>query len=514
MRHFALRSPLRSVPLLSAALVLASALPAAAENSRPVAAAAFESAALTEAARALPKDGRLTISAVPLSIDGKDRLADLTLQRFEVFSPKARIVLHSESGDQLLPIPRNIYLRGRIAGDPRSRVVISVLETGEVRGLANSLGRYWLIGAATGETLLRSREVGPLETFREGGEFTCGLEQLGAEAFRAGDPAEADALASFLDRGPLAGMAGRDEEVLGTFDHTAVIAIETDTEFLDLPAIGNNPTTGANYIADMTAFASSVYIDEVQTSWELGEVSLWQGADVYSQQAACGLLEFGRVWNLPPNSLFPRTTAHFLSGKASNSGIAWVGVLCSTAFTTSPANLGTTCAAPVSGSGLYGGAYGFTGGIDANFNVDNPNVVWDIVAYTHEIGHNFNSPHTHCYQNLNGNAASIDNCNAGQCGTTGCYCGATSLPSGCPGAGQGCGTLMSYCHLLGGNLGNLTLTLGEGHPFGVQPGRVPTRMRDHVEARAAVNPLCLQPQSGSSLIFEDGFESGNIANWN
>ncbi len=120
----------------------------------------------------------------------------------------------------------------------------------------------------------------------------------------------------------------------------------------------------------------------MQTSWQLGEVSLWQGADQYTQTGACGLLEFGRAWNLPPNSLIPRTTAHFLSGKNNNSGIAWVGVLCNAPFTTSPANLGTTCNAPVSGTGLYGGAYGFTAGIDGNFNLDNPTVVWDILAYT------------------------------------------------------------------------------------------------------------------------------------
>ena len=108
----------------------------------------------------------------------------------------------------------------------------------------------------------------------------------------------------------------------------------------------------------------------------------------------------------------------------------------------------------------------------------------------------------------------MDNCNNSACGTTGCYCGTTSLPAGCPGSGQGCGTIMSYCHLLSGGLGNITLTLGEGHPFGVAPGRVPSRMRAHVEARAAANPLCLAPQSGSSLIFEDGFETGNVSRWN
>lgn len=513
MRHAALgKSPLSApflLPLLLVSLAVSAAAAPAAPSAAPAFTVAFEAASLQAAARALPADGRLRIAAVPLSIEGKDRLADLSLQRFEVFSPQASVVLHTDSGDVQLPIPRNIYLRGKIEGDPRSRVTISVLESGEMRGLAASTGRYWLIGASPGETLLRAREVGDLEmAAEEGGEFRCELDQLGSAAFRAGDDEEANALAGLLDPGPLAGLTGG-----AGFDHTAVIAVETDNEFLALPALGGNTTAATNYIADMTAFASSVYIDEVQTSWQLGNVSLWQTTDPYSQQAACGLLEFGRVWNLPPQSLIPRTTAHFLSGKASNSGIAWVGVLCSAPFTTSPAQVGATCTGAVSGTGLWGGAYGFTGGIDANFNIDNPSSVWDIVAYTHEVGHNFNSPHTHCYQNIGGNAASVDNCNAGQCGSTGCYCGATSLPAGCPGPGQGCGTIMSYCHLLGGGLANTTLTLGEGHPFGVAPGRVPTRMRDHVVARAAANPLCLQPIAETGEIFEDGFETGNISRW-
>ena len=72
-------------------------------------------------------------------------------------------------------------------------------------------------------------------------------------------------------------------------------------------------------------------------------------------------------------------------------------------------------------SSNWGGGYGYTSGIDGNFNIGSPSVVWDIQAFTHEIGHNFNSGHTHCYQNIGGNAAAVDNCYDGQCGTTGCY---------------------------------------------------------------------------------------------
>ncbi len=104
-------------------------------------------------------------------------------------------------------MPANIYLRGKIAGDPRSRAVISVLENGEVRGLATSVGRLWLIGALPGETQLRSREVDQLEKIQEGGDFRCELDDLGPAAFRASSDADADALASLLAPGPLAAAA-------------------------------------------------------------------------------------------------------------------------------------------------------------------------------------------------------------------------------------------------------------------------------------------------------------------
>jgi hypothetical protein len=146
-----------------------------------------------------------------------------------------------------------------------------------------------------------------------------------------------------------------------------------------------------------------------------------------------------------------------------------------------------------------------------SFDINNPAAVWDIVVVTHEIGHNFNSPHTHCYSGISG-PDPIDECYNGQCGSSGCYCGSESLPAGCPASGQGCGTIMSYCHTLGGGLSNMSLTLGTGHPYGVDPVRAPNRMSAHVQSVASSNPACLAPVGGDQ-IFTDGFESGNTSAW-
>jgi hypothetical protein len=469
--------------------------------------APFDREAVTAAARTMAVGDRLLVDGVQLEFGAESPAAGLELERFEVFAPDAKIVVHTIDGEKLLPVPANVYLRGRIVGDPLSLVTLSVLESGEIRGIATSTGRSWLVGAAAGQGHLELRSADEANKIGEpGGGFRCEVDHLDAGACGADLDAEATQLGASLVGVAREGIAAKAQphrptnSLLGIFDHTAVIAIETDNEFLALGPIGGNTTTATNYIADLVAFSSTIYT-----------ASLWAVADPYAQTGGCGLLELGRHWNLN-NTGVDRTVAHFLSGKNSNSGIAWVGVLCSGAFNASPATVGATCAAPVSGNGSYGGDYGFTAGIDANFDLDSPSVVWDILAFTHEIGHNFNSPHTHCYQNVGGNAAAVDNCSAGQCGTNNCYCGATSLPSGCPGSGSGCGTIMSYCHLLGGGMGNITMTLGLGHPFGIAPARVPNRMRTHVESIAASNPTCLAPL-GNDPIFADGFESGNTSAW-
>jgi hypothetical protein len=140
-------------------------------------------------------------------------------------------------------------------------------------------------------------------------------------------------------------------------------------------------------------------------------------------------------------------------------------------------------------------------------------VVWDIVAVTHEIGHNFNSPHTHCYNNVGGNASSVDQCRSGEVdGHGACYSGAQVLPGP---AGAGTGTIMSYCHLLSGGMSNISMSFGTNFGFGVQPGRVPTRMLAHVNSVASFNPACLAPVASSAGIFADGFEGGTLPGaWN
>lgn len=214
-----------------------------------------------------------------------------------------------------------------------------------------------------------------------------------------------------------------------------------------------------------------------------------------SSVLVCALYEVGKYWN-DNNGGVDRAVTHFMSGKNMGGGVAWLGVLCTGAFNVDTSMDGCS----FNNTSNYGGGYGVSGGLGGNFNPNAPTSVWDAVVVAHELGHNFDSPHTHCYNGVGGNASPIDECFNAE---PGCYSGSETLPGP---LGAGSGTIMSYCHLLSGGLSNIALNLGTGHPYGVEPERVPNRMRDHVESKAGSFPACIRP-STVDLIFYNGLNN-------
>ncbi|MCB1054960.1 MAG: hypothetical protein KDD11_05540 [Acidobacteria bacterium] len=456
-------------------------------------------------ARTLPSDAVLELGG--LALESGLTESTLDLRRFEAFTPDAQIVVHGAGGtDSYQPVPKNVYYRGQVAGRPSSKAVLTVLDSGGMRGLIADRGRFWVLGGgdkAGGPVAgLAVREIQASTEMAElVSEFECATGDLEPPAQVFGDEIDAQAEAAAAAARAAAPAPALFEGATPTY--TARVAFETDFEYYQL---FGNVGDAVDYAGDLIAFASTIYSDEIDTSLILDYVSLWTtAADPWTQTSTtCGLFEFGRWWNDNRSSI-SRTFTHFLSGRSLGGGIAWVGVLCSSGFNYNHAG---ACPGLSPQSDNYGGDYGFSAGITGSFNINLPTSVWDIVVTSHEIGHNFNSPHTHCYEGIGGNAAAVDSCYSGQCGQSGCYCGATSLPCATPGAG--CGTIMSYCHLLGGGLANISLTFGQGHPWGVAPDRVPDRMSAHVVAQANAHPGCLTYRD--DVIFADDFQSG-LGTW-
>jgi hypothetical protein len=458
--------------LFASSILLAFALPASAAP--PV--LSYDRPGLAAAAREVPLRGPLTLADVPLAAGER---VTLELERFAVFAPDAVVEIHGDAGVTRLAPPDNAYFRGRVAGRPGSTALLSALESGEVRGLVLDGPRIFQLGADPQDASRRtSREVDPEEPRAP---FTCGTAELETD----------DLLAALRARSDAAAVRRPQPDVRASY--TARMAIETDYEFYAKFAATTGVVGAINYVGDLLGYSSTFYDREIDTTLLVSYVSLWTTAsDPWVQTSThCGFYEFGNYWNLNRTGV-SRTLAHFLSGKSTGGGVAWVGVLCRGPITAT----GVSCSG-LNTSGSYGGAYAFSGSLQANFNLSSPSPVWDLFEVSHETGHNFASPHTHCYKNIGGNADPVDRCYNQQ---TGASCasaadgaqalpGVGSLTGGTAGAGNG--TIMSYCHLLGGSYPNIALTFGQGHAYGIAPSRVVTVMHDHVVATASGNPSCL-----------------------
>lgn len=418
------------------------------------------SAALAREAPSTALGARLRVAGV--AVPATSETLDLDVERFEVFAPDVEIVVHGNDGDRRLPRPRNVYFRGEVAGEAGSRVFLETMPNGRTRGIVARPGdHYYLIDNGDPEEPAAAGIAGPLQAERADAAllepndepWQCDQDELPPVPNMT---AARDLVAALTEEpttaeAPVASMQAP--------QYTARIAIETDYEYY---AKFNDATSATSYVADLIGYASMIFTREVNTSLVVQSVSLWTGgadSDPWNARDTGGALgEFSDYWNRNKASV-PRTIAHFLSGKGLNGGVAFLGVLCSDTL-----------------------GYAFTALISGTFNVNNPTVVWDIFAVAHEIGHNFNSPHTHSYCGIGGSSLPIDQC------YWGCYGGPVSLP-GPPGSGSG--TIMSYCDLLPPYLSNISLNFGTGHPYGVLPERQAAHMRAHVAQQAAANPSCL-----------------------
>jgi Metallo-peptidase family M12/IPT/TIG domain/FG-GAP-like repeat len=364
-----------------------------------------------------------TVVLEPVALDdGTDVV--LEVSRVEVFTKGAEIVVHGPDGDSLAPLPSDHWFTGRVSGDPESLVMLA--RGRGLRGFILTGTRSAVIGPEgdpyaerPGRTVVRtfSPETDVPEGMRT---FTCGAESL-LTPHRAHDV-------------PLSSQ----RRPLTTVMYYAGIAIETDYELYVKK--GSSATALTQYVGDLFAAVSAVYQRDLLVTLQVNYLSIWATAsDPWAAaNSDTALYEFGDYWHAN-RSAVPRTTAHFLSGKGTGGGVAWLGTICWSDFLCANGNCGSTAA-----NGHYGGGYGFSGNLSGTAPANITTTYWDFLCVSHEIGHNFGSPHTHCY------SPPVDMCYSGE---PGCYSGPTSVP-------LVKGTIMSYCHLLSGGYSNIKMFFG------------------------------------------------------
>lgn len=358
---------------------------------------------------------------------GPAERAEVFLTRFDVYSPDAKILVAEANGLREVPRSRFAFFSGTAVDDPGVTVFAAVdPDTGHVNGFTQTRDTFHEIHPLSHVPSLgvdktsKRHLIAPAEVFlKERGEqssWACG--QSGAPLDFMQEMQEmSDRLSQ--ETAPIGSVTA---EAITTL-HTATIAVDTDNELLSIK-FANNTTTATNYIASLIASMTVIYERDALIRLLQGQTVLRPSttADPYNQAtsgnaSSAKLQEFSNVWNTTYASV-PRALAMMLSGKQPGggaSGIAWLTSLCSKYYGTSFSQVYTTGTTPSSG---------------------------DILVVAHELGHNFGSPHTHCY------STPIDNCYNAE---SGCFAGTKSCPAAqtINGVTSVTGTLMSYCHLSG-----------------------------------------------------------------
>jgi hypothetical protein len=323
-------------------------------------------------------------------------------------------VLGTKNGNTEIAAPEFTTFVGIIDNEPKSRVVLTYYKGEIVGSIERAQGEKMMIIPADGEKsgkqahLLAGEYASGVELFKNG--FDCGNEKI----------EQMQALEKNGKKKNLEQYKPLSNDLL-----EVEVAIECDTDLFK--KLGKDVTRVQQYVVSVFNMVSRIYEDEVNVTYHLPYVRVWteNPVDPYTAEADIGesLWQFTEYMNENPLDI-PHHLVHLLTapGATGVGGIAWLGGLCRDGSNYSV-------------SGVHGSyTYPFQG------------YTWDVMVITHEIGHNFGSPHTHsCEWN-----PPLDTCVTQEMGVE----DACEESVGKPNAG----TIMSYCHLI--NSGGVQLTFG------------------------------------------------------
>jgi hypothetical protein len=359
---------------------------------------------------------------------------ELKLFRSKIFNAEFKVV-NSQNPNAAEPYQQGLHYWGIMNGDENSIAAISIFKD-EVMGLIAS--------PATGNLVLGKIEKDPLSRhifyndadLSISKDISCGTQDdgLAYEATELESPGRSTT------------------NCIRWFWE-----VNTDI-FTNKGSVAN----AANYVTGLFNQSAIIFFND-SISVELVEVFVWTTASPYVGTTTSALL--GQFQNYR-NSI-TGDMGHLL-GYAGNGGLA--------------AGLSGVCAANLNSSQCYS---------DINSTYSNvPTYSWSVMVVTHEQGHIMGSRHTHACA-WNGNFTAIDNC-----GPTAGY----NYEGSCSGAPTpvGGGTVMSYCHLVGG----VGINLANG--FGTQPKNV---IINNIN-----NGSCLSACSGNTCLPSANMSTANVAN--
>ncbi len=346
-----------------------------------------------------------------------EETVDLAVQRFDVLTGDANVIVSGAGGDRFMSRPDVVLLRGYIQDRPGTRVFLGASPTA-TNGFLQVDGEVHII--STGPHREQAADQLAVSIARARDLFADALPGPGCQT-DVHDP-------KFTPNGqPMhraAARRGHSQSVARGSAPCRVIrmAIETDWQFTAI--FGGDTNASAAYAMTLMAAVSEIFRNDLNISIVVPWLRVWSSdVDPYSAGSTGGRLgELRDEWVGNYDDI-ERELVHLLSGAGLGGGVAYLDVLCSYQWGYAvSANLGGSFPNPI---------------------VDNNHGNWDLMVTAHETGHNVGTGHTHDSYD-----PPIDNCGNGD------------VENNCEGADEG--TIMSYCHTCPGGMSNININFHPG----------------------------------------------------
>ncbi|WP_373551102.1 M12 family metallo-peptidase [Haliscomenobacter sp.] len=404
------------------------------ENVLPLRTALPEGAVLKinpDALRALNQQRPEALS-LALPRDKNGQVFQMDLIRIDLHTPDFKL---NTSANGPIAYETGIHYRGVLRNEAKTSVALSFSKD-EVMGMIGfSESSNWVLGQLEGTSLRDAYTVYREDDLSFDKSFNCGSSEVSQEIQRAEHKL-----------GELRGVTAVDKTVRVYFE----------CEY-DLVTEKGGAVGAANFINGIFNIVALLYQNE-GINVVISEIFAWTTPDSYPTNSSSNTLTSFRN----TRTSFNGDIAHLVSrGQPTGGGIAFRPGLCNG----------------------YGYAYSYVNSTYSAF----PTYSWTANVITHEMGHNLGSPHTHDCA-WNGNNTPLDGC-----GPAAGYTGTGSCPPLAAPTAPFKGTIMSYCHLLGGI--GIDLNLG----FGQQPGDLIRATVAAATCLSGAGSVCTTPTTAQLL---------------
>ena len=357
---------------------------------------------------------RARFDGLPVPTDRGWETLDLELARMRLATADARYRVNGvvAGGSEALEAGLTLW-RGTVVGADASEVYLAISTSGTRGWIARGADESWLLtglredGAHRGRTALRRARPTDWE--------------LGPAPLRCELLTRPDRELPVFERAVATATGDLGIDVACQSLRRCAVAVETDYDYY---ALFGDETAARQYALSLLGASSLRFEASAGTTLCVPELSIytdpadpWTTPEGEDTDVVDLLFEFRA---LRSGAQFPAGAqlAHLLSGAALGGGVAWLDVLCDQGYGFGvSANLAGLTAFPVPAGDPFN---------------------WDFVVVTHELGHNFGTPHTHDF------CPPIDECAPMD------YFGPCQSVQSCA-----TGTLMSYCHLCAGGITNI-----------------------------------------------------------